>query len=299
MPDSQAEARPPGGGSLTPDQEKRFERRIKIWELIFKGLLPVSIGVLTWYVGYIADLSRRATEEVRFREAERSRQLTSKIEFSARQKDLDVNLGMQMFKTLLSDYLTREEGKEKEEQVRKKLLLLRLIALNFQDVPINLKPLFEDLDRRLTNPRDRAELHDIALEVARRQAYRLTLQGLDLKDIILKKEGDTVVITGSEKVKEQLENLPFTLAVHELNQDNFKATLTYEGRTFGPFTVSRFDMPVVDNVKVGDFRVSLLMLSLNGGTAAARLVVFPSDLAADRFDLKELSMGQRFKVLSE
>ena len=57
---------------------------------------------------------------------------------------------------------------------RQQLVLLRLVALNFEDVPLDLKPLYEDLDQRLSNPADRQSLRGIAREVSLRQAFRMT-----------------------------------------------------------------------------------------------------------------------------
>jgi hypothetical protein len=203
------------------------------------------------------------------------------MEFSAKQKELDVNLGMQMFQTLLANYLRKDGVGEQQEQIRRQLLLLRLIALNFQDVPINLKPLFEELDLQLTEPETKKELRNIALELARRQAFRLTKDGFDTGEITLS--------AGQEA---PMENLFLTLKINEIGRDHLRASLDYDGRTFGPFTVSFFDMPIVDNVKIASWRLSLLLLKINEQSALVRLIVFPSDLAADRFDLKELTRGQ-------
>lgn len=221
------------------------------------------------------------------------------MEFSAKQKDVDVNLSMRMFETLLSNYLkTKGEG-DKQEAARRQMLLLRLIAINFQDVPINLKPLFEDLDRELTRSQDKQTLREAAQEIARRQAYRVTINGVDLKEIKVKKENGVVQMTLNDRDKAQLENLPFSLGINELGRETLKASLIYQDRTIGPFTVGFFDMPIVDNTKIGDFRVSILLLRLDGDNAAVRLIAFPADLAADRFDLKELTQDERLKVPGE
>ena len=108
---------------------------------------------------------------------------------------------MQMFRAFIDKYL--DVSVEGAAQIKENMVLLRLIALNFQDVPLNLKPLFEDLDVRLNSDRPEAvrhigrrrqgledwntdvlsddvradlrlELKTIAKEVANRQAFRLT-----------------------------------------------------------------------------------------------------------------------------
>ena len=289
------------GNSASDLEEKKFERRIKYLDLFIKFVAGVVITILIWYLGSKAEETRREiaakAEEARYQTAQDVQKLTYRMEFGAKQKELDINLSMRMFETLLNSYL--KGGEDKQETIGKQMLLLRLIALNFQDVPINLKPLFEELERQLTRPQDKQDLKEIAQEIARRQAYRLTINGVDLKEIRLTKEHDVVKMTLNDKDKTQLENLPFTLKINELGQDTVKASLIYQDRTIGPFTVSYFDMPIVENTKIGDLRVSLLLLKRNGDSATVRLITFPSDLAADRFDLKELTQDERLKVPGE
>lgn len=255
-------------------EQKKFDRRIKYLDLFIKLFAGVVITLVVWYFGNQAETSRTEI-------AEANRRITYLMEFSAKQKELDVNLGMQMFQTLLANYLRKDGTEDPQKQIRRQLLLLRLIALNFQDVPINLKPLFEELDTQLQGSESRKELRDIALELARRQAFRLTKDGID--------SGEITLAAGQEA---PLENVFFTLRINDIEQDHIRASLDYDGRTFGPFTVSFFDMPIVDNVKIANWRVSLLLLKIDEPKAVVRLIVFPSDLAADRFDLKELTRGR-------
>jgi len=268
------------GQPSSPDAEaKKFENRLKLIDLLVKFIAGVVITCIIWHLGNRA-------EDARHQIAEANRKLTYMMEFSAKQKELDVNLGMRMFESLLKDYLQPSKGNgDAQERHRKQMLLLRLVALNFQDVPINLKPLFEELDRQLATPQGKAELRDIALELARRQAYRLTFkEGLD--------SGELMVTAGQEIPRK---DLLFNLKINKVNSDHLLASLHYEGRTIGPFTVSMFDMPLVDNIKIASWRVSVLLLKCDGNQAMVRLVVFPSDLAADRFDLKELTREQRYR----
>lgn len=222
-------------------------------------------------------------QESQQRIAEQNRQVNALLEFTSKQKDLDVNLRMRMFETLLSHYFTKESAGKSPEQIREKMLLLRLIALNFQDLPLTLSPLFKHLNNQLTEPSDRQALHEIASEVARRQAFRLTFEGgFD--------SGPTPV-----KAKQEVTfpNLPFTMKIGAITSDQVEVALLVDGRMIGPFRVSYFDMPITDNVKVGDLRVAVLLLSKQQDGAELRVIAFPSDLAEDRFDVKELSRALR------
>jgi len=55
------------------------------------------------------------------------------------------------------------------------------------------------------------------------------------------------------------------------------------------FGVDYFDMPLVDNTKLGDKRISVLQLDNDGKKAIIRVITFDSYLAADRFDIKEMT----------
>ena len=90
-----------------------------------------------------------------------------------------MDLGMQLFGTLMSYYFQSDKSSTRPQTPQQQMLLLRLVALNFQDVPVHLKPLFEDLDSKLITKDDKGRLRDIAQEVARRQAFRMTIQGGD------------------------------------------------------------------------------------------------------------------------
>ena len=111
----------------------------KALDIVVKGIGATVIAAGITFYGIRAESAR---EEI----AEANTRVTSLIEFASKQKDLDVNVGLRMFETLMSNYLRKGGSGERAPQVRDKLLLLRMMALNFQDVPINLKPLFEDLD---------------------------------------------------------------------------------------------------------------------------------------------------------
>ena len=60
-------------------------------------------------------------------------------------------------------------------------------------------------------------------------------------------------------------------------------------RSVGPFEVTSFDEPLVDNILLGDFRVALLLLDSSDAKARVRIIGFPRHLAADRFDIKDMS----------
>jgi hypothetical protein len=173
-------------------------------------------------------------------------------------------------------------------------LLLGLVALNFQDVPVQLRPLFEDIDKQLTRKEDRLALRRIALDVADRQAFRLTIGGTYNSGPRDVKVGDKIHI-------DQLDSQTYVQidSVHpEYIEAEIVSGLALAG-SVGPFPVSYFTWPITDNTKLQDNRLSVLLLEGGQTHAKIRIIVFDSDLAPDRFDIKELGKKLREKSFTK
>jgi hypothetical protein len=261
------------------------DSRWKALDLFVKATAGALIAAAVALYGYWMQEEQR-------RSAEENSQLRALVEFNSAQKTLDVNVGMQLLSKFVDYYL--KPAPESFEANRQTLLMLRLLSLNFQDVPINLKPLFEDLDKRLREsgqasaPELRDQLVGIAQEVANRQAYRFAFVGGILAKPVSVQKGDEVSFLE--------QGIPLTLKIVNIGDDHVGVVLRELGsanpREFGPFTVSYFDVPMVDNVKLDKTnRVAVLLVKLekekNG--AQLRLVSFLPDLAIDRFDIKEMT----------
>jgi hypothetical protein len=271
----------------------------KALDLFVKGFLAVIITAAITVYGIwsqakkaeIAEASSRLQREL----AEENARLRALVEFNSTQKTLDVNVGMQLFSKFVDYYL--KPTSDTPEAARQTLLLLRLLGVNFQDVPINLKPLFEDLDSRLREPDQamaasapelRRQLVGIAQEIANRQAYRMSFLGGILSQ--------PVRVSHNEEVSFAKQGIPLTLKVTAIEEDHVAISLKEEGlanpREIGPFTVSYFDVPIVDNIKLDkSTRIAVLLMDLDSEkkTAQVRMVSFLHDLATDRFDIKEMT----------
>ena len=138
------------------------DTRWKALDLFVKATAGALIAAAVALFGYwMQEEQRRAAEE--------NSQLRALVEFNSAQKTLDVNVGMQLLSKFVDYYL--KPAPESLEANRQTLLMLRLLSLNFQDVPINLKPLFEDLDKRLRNPaRHRRRSCVISSSISRRKS---------------------------------------------------------------------------------------------------------------------------------
>ncbi|MEJ2670617.1 MAG: hypothetical protein P8168_00150 [Deltaproteobacteria bacterium] len=262
------------------------ERKLKIYDVVVKGIIGGVIVLSVTLVGTMMQTNQK-------RIAEDNKTMATLRELSAKQKEMDVDLGMQMFKTLMAHYLqisASQEGKDTEHQQmilrHQQMILLRMISLNFQDSPINIKPLFEELDIQMTDAGEKQRLRIIAMEEARHQAFRLTFQnGTSYEETVWK---------GKEI---HLDTVGATIKIIEVGKDKIKASLTSDvmpgNPTLGPFSVNYFDTPLNDNIKLGTWRISLLLLKHLGDKARVRVVIFASYLAPDRFDIKELTQQIR------
>jgi hypothetical protein len=266
------------------------ERKLKIWDLIIRGFLGTLVTLLIAGIGFMMESNRaklaQKEEANRVMIAESNKAMTALRESSVKQKELDVTLGLKIFDTLLTHYLQPSAPQESSNSQRQKILLLRLISLNFQDSPLNLRPLFEQLDSQL-NPKEKADLRQIALEVARRQAFRLTFPNDWDSGPLPVKQGDII----------QLPSVPGKIIIETASNDRIQisliSTYTETGRSLGTFDINYFDMPIIDNTKLGDKRVAVMRIEDEGTNPRIRIITFPSYLAADRFDIKEMTQDIR------
>ena len=255
------------------------QKKLTKWDLIIKtfGTLIVAIiGGFITIIGYNIETNRVSM-------AEHNKAIMAIKDSWVKQKELDLTLGVKMFETLITQFVQKSASQGSEETREQQLLLLRLISLNFQDTPINLKPLFEQVDSHLIDKDQKIKLREIAMEVSRRQAFRLTFQnGWESGEKPVKKD-DSV----------DLQDLPYKIQIKGLSKDQLKVSLysvdSSEQKSPLEFDVNYFAMPLVDNTKLGPKRVSVMLLDNDGETAKIRVIIFDSYLAADRFDIKEMT----------
>lgn len=258
---------------------KDTPKGFRIWDSINKTLITVlvaTIAGLVSLIGYKMENDRAAS-------AEHNKAITAIRDSWVKQKELDLDLGVKMFQTLLTNFLQTGGTLGKMENLRQQILLLKLTSLNFQDTPINLRALYEELDGQMTDAAQKEELRKIALEVARRQAFRLTIQnGWDTGEIPVK-AGEDIALR---------EDLPFKIQVNEVKNDKIMVSLIPLDPNRKPlsFSVDYFAMPIIDNTKLGVYRVSVMRVAndpQNQTVPRMRVIVFDSYLAPDRFDIKE------------
>ena len=147
------------------------------------------------------------------------------------------------------------------------------------------------MDRQITRDQDRKALRQIATDVASRQSFRLTLGGIYNSGPIPVTKGATIPIAALDSTT--------SVYIDEVNEDFVSARIVSGlalAGTVGPFHVGYFDWPITDNTKLQSYRLSVTLLQGGSTQATIRIVVFDSDLAPDRFDIKELGKALREKT---
>jgi hypothetical protein len=257
-------------------------------------ILVAVFGGLITLLGFHMESNRhnmdKKIEENRIAINEQNKKAMAIKDFSMKQKELDLNLGIKMFETLMTQYLEKTSSQGSLERTHQQMLLLQLISLNFQDTPVNLRPLFEKLNSQLPDSNEKNQLHQIAIEVARRQAFRLTFNFINAWD-----SGEQPVKAGQDFVLKEGE-VPFKIHIKEIKNDEINVALVPlsqdSKRRPLEFSVNYFAMPIVDNTKLDVYRVSVLRASNDPDDpkiARIRIIVFDSYLAPDRFDIKEMT----------
>jgi hypothetical protein len=184
------------------------------------------------------------------------------------------------------------------------VLNLEMLAYNFHE-SLNLKPLFEEMRRRVMHEREVAKtpearvdndayldrLENMAREIVRRQM--IVLEGVG------KRFDRTIDLTGDpggaslEPATLTLDGVPTTFAIDVLDVDranreirlglNIETPDPEQGRQtkVATFSVSYFDFPMIDNTRlVGGQRCSVVLNSISDESADITLVLFPGTYAS-------------------
>lgn len=262
------------------------------------------------------------------RETETQKALTH-LQMSITRKDEETNIGLQIVENLMERFIEKGPGgTDPQGKIAEKIFFLRLTALNFQDVALNLKPFFEQIDEDLncvvnkqalektigkkqrSDPLSEADqcvlnkqsLRNIGKELARRQAFMLFFTGGFLSDPI----EVTAVDPPNPKIVEgiSLGSNNVKIWAEKIQEDSIEVTVTIGQIEIGPLTVSFFDAPLVDNLRQFGYRWSVLLEEVHPqaqpATAQVRLLQFLPHLAPDRIELLDQSRrGFREEIQSK
>lgn len=230
-------------------------------DVIVKGLGLILIsGAITFY-GYYTENKRESTQ---FKIAECSKRYDVFMRMMTSREAAEADMKAKMFDTLMEHYF-------KKEDKRIQVLFLRLIAYNFQEY-LNLKPFFENLDSELPEEsKEKEQLLKAAKNIVKNQVNSLVSNGGNSCEIDLQIDQEIPVQFYDNP---QLE-LPLRLKLVDLK--NNQITVSTNPKDQDGFTVTYYDMPFVDNSRLGELRYSIVLLDTNveKHMAKIKVVAFP------------------------
>jgi len=220
-------------------------------------------------------------------------------ELMSRREESESALRKDMCVSIINSFVNpRDEG------LSASVLNLEMLAYNFHE-SLNLKPLFDEMRRRVVRAQNEAKtpaaradsavyldrLETMAREIVRRQM--IVLEGVG------KRFDRTIDLTGDpggtslEPATLTLDGVPTTFAIDVLDVDrasreirlglNIETPDPEQGRQtkVATFGVSYFDFPMIDNTRlVGGQRCSVVLNSISGESADITLVLFPGTYAS-------------------
>ena len=220
-------------------------------------------------------------------------------ELMSRREDSESALRKDMCVSIINSFVTpRETG------LSSSILNLEMLAYNFHE-SLNLKPLFEEMRRRViraraesTTPEARAEnaeymnrLETVAREIVRRQMIVLEGVGKRFDRTIDLTEDPSG--TSLEPETLTLDGIPTTFAIDilDVDKENREVRLSLSIETPDPeqgrqtkvasFGVTHFDFPMIDNTRLaGGQRCSVVLNSMSDQSADITLVLFPGSYAS-------------------
>ena len=191
-----------------------------------------------------------------------------------------------------------------DTELNASVLNLEMLAYNFHE-SLNLKPLFEEMRRRVMHTRDEAKTpetraeNDAYLDRLQRMAREIARRQMIVLEGVGKRFDRTIDLTGDpsgntlEPATLTLDGVPTTFGIDVLDVDreNREIRLSLSIETPDPeqgrqtkvanFGVSYFDFPMIDNTRLtGGQRCAVVLNSISDQSADITLVLFPGSYAS-------------------
>ncbi|MDX2507824.1 MAG: hypothetical protein QNL62_25565 [Gammaproteobacteria bacterium] len=279
----------PQGQAPAPLQKK------DIWDIIdifLKGVLAVVVsGALTYYSINADDRAaaiqkaenRRAaaSQKAENERAEQNRKAQTLIQMVNARESAESDLRAKMFQTLMQHYFSRDD-------IESQIVVLELIGLNFRD-SMQIKPMFEQLDRQLRREDDskterlRELLRDAASAIIKDQ----------LRQIKRAKDGyvcrSPTLDEGEPWTPPDDCNFSRKLTLSKVAKDYVE--ITPPGADAEPFTVTYYDMPMVDFTHEPNIKYAVVLIDTDPKEKKATLglsvlptAIFNSQVNSYQFD---------------
>jgi hypothetical protein len=278
-----------------PEPQKRDK-----WDKWMILLQPLG-GILTALaIGFIGVFTSTKLES--YKDKENRAQLY--IELMSRREESESALRKDMFASIMNSFL----GNEKDVP-ETRLLKLELLTYNFHE-SLNLKPLFEELNRQISreivgDPERKKEAMDrlnrSAKEISKKQTASLKGGGAAFsKTIAFDENGranpgavyeDTLTLDGITRkfslrvlnANPEARTLDVFLTVNSI-RDSLHALFKANGRVenvSASFNVGFFDFPMIDNVRLSsDQRCAIVLRDFKKTSAEVTVIYFPGSHAS-------------------
>jgi hypothetical protein len=261
------------------------------WDKISIVLHPAG-GLLTAFaVAYVGMTGSQLLE--RRQSLDTNARLYS--ELMSRREEAESSLRKDMLVSIITSFLQPSPG-----DIGGKVLNLELLAYNFHD-SLNLKPLFLDIQRRLSKSNDPerndylARLNRVAREITAKQLFSLEGHGDSFRRSV---DFEELAAAGAAGIQLDPETITVgksiaDVSVRVLKVDKEQQQLTVrlevrspEGQTELPdsrasFSVGFFDFPVIDNTRLANgTRCSVTLANFSAAAADLTTVCFPGEYAS-------------------
>lgn len=251
-----------------------------------KDLIEVITKIVTAASALIAGI---AIPVVLNYNEEKNRQSQLYVQIMSQREQSDSALRERMFNALITSYFGKEVATDPEKQI----MYLHLLTLNFQEF-FDAKPLFEDLDKKLTGA-SRKKLQNIAREVADRQVNMLTKPEHKPVELMLcSEQQNNCQATGAFSVKGPQRTYHFNVELLDVGDSEvfLRVSPVQEGPQrerfdFKPieFGVSYYDTPFMNNTRLTDgsrFAFALKNSDPKEKIAVLKVVTFPEEFMSLR-----------------
>jgi hypothetical protein len=217
-------------------------------DVIIKGMAAILVtGAITFYGIY--------SEKKQFSIAEKNRKSQIVVQTMGNRESAAADMRAKMFDTLMQYYF-----KEKEDQITQ-VKILELIGLNFQD-HLHLKPLFEKLDAELPgDSQEKKELRKAAKNIINNEIAKIVGSGGRVCELELVVNQEVNVECAG----------PLRVKLQDVKDDYIMVSLG-SSKNNG-FNVTYFDMPLVDNTRMGELTYSIILSNIEKKDKKAKIKV--------------------------
>jgi len=269
-------------------------------QILLDPLGKLFTAVLVVYLGYMGNSFLQEDQKRR-----------AYVELLSRREEADGNLRKDMFGKVIDQFVAQDK---KKGALENRILNLELLAYNFHesiDLGPLLKQVYEQSWSEDTASSNRKRLQKLAMEIVGREMVALAEAGCKKegqvefskleRDLVIDKFidfkcaernglpekhfwADVMTNPGVSDLRKQTQ---VDVVLYAQSLENGQPARNKNGQEDQPeefdLTVSHFDFPLIDNVRLGDGgRVSLAMTRVDDGGVTLTLVYFPDSRASLR-----------------